>query len=518
MDKRRILCTLIAIGLLIGITQPVYQDSPDLIQASNRMAHISDTTVVDFSQNLLLSTEDDSYDHHVEVTMVISDNGTLFAGWKNSETHNGGGARVSFVKSSDGGETWSYPYHMPMFWQGVASRQSDPWMAWHDGVLYYAYLEFTDTGLSQITVANSHDYGTSWDTIQSTFGTGFADKETIAVSNDGIVYVAYDDIADNNSTIRLTRSLDDGDSFQAVSIIAESDPGNVAPYLAVNTANNVYVVWTYINETIGNLYLDTSFDQGLTFGEEEFINQDGNYAAWTTAGGRPAKITLPVMHFEQRPEQNDRMYLLWADMFDGAHDTFDVYLRYSDDYGETWSPRMLINPETEGDQWNPEMAIDSTGRLHIGYYDERDGFYRPYYRSLDFTGPESSTPELGPVIPIAGQNTSSIFTRPGEYFSIEVDEDDVLHVVWADGRNGEMDIYYARGTETQQTEPSSTTTDTTSTSTTTTTTVNGEPTDDFWSVVGPLAITTIQVGAVALLVVVVYVLMRRKPWLLEDQY
>jgi hypothetical protein len=517
VDTRRILCTLIAIGLLIGFTHTSVQISTDVIRAPARVANQSDIAIVDFTQNLLLSTDDSSYNHHVEVTMVISDNGTLFAGWKNSETHNGGGARVSFVKSSDGGETWSNPYHMPMFWQGVGSRQSDPWMAWHDGMLYYAYLEFTDTGLSQITVANSDDYGTSWDTVQSTFGAGFADKETIAVGNDGVVYVAYDDLVNGNSTIRLTRSLDDGASFEAASIIAESDPGNVAPYLAVNSLNDVYVAWTYINETVGDLYLDVSYDQGLTFGEEQFINEDGNFAAWTSWGERPAKITLPVIYFDQRPEQNERMYLLWADTFEGVHDTFDVYLRYSDDYGQTWSPRTLINPETEGDQWNPEMAIDSTGRLHIGYYDERDGFYRPYYRSLIFTGPGDSVPELGPVIPIAKQNTSSIFTRPGEYFSIEVDADDVPHVVWSDGRNGEMDIFYARGTQVQVTDTTTSTAYSDTTTTTTTTDGNGEP-GDFWSVVGPLTITSMQVGSIALLVAVIYVLMRRKPWLLEDQY
>jgi hypothetical protein len=512
-DTRKFLRTLIVIGLIIGFAQTALLTPADMTRSPAGAAYLSDDTIIGFTENLLLSTDDGSYEHHVEVTMVISDNGTLFAGWKNSETHNGGGARVSFVKSSDGGETWSFPYHMPMFWQDSTSRQSDPWMAWHDGTLYYAYLEFTDTE-SQITVAISRDYGISWDTIQSTFGSGFADKETIAVSNDGIVYVAYDDLVDGNSTIRLTRSINNGESFAAASVIAESDPGNVAPYLAVNSANDVYVVWTYLNETVRDLYLDASYDQGLTFGEEELINQDGNYAAWTTAGNRPAKITLPVIRFQQRLGQNDRMYLLWADWFDGAHDNFDVYLRYSDDYGETWSPRILINPETEGDQWNPEMAIDSTGRLHIGYYDERDEYYRPYYRSLVFTGPDGSIPEAGPVIPIAEQNTSSVFTRPGEYFSIQVDEHDVPHIVWADGRNGEMDIYYARGTQAQQTETSSTTTDTTST--TTTTGGNVEPTDGFWSNIGPIAITTLQIGALVLLVVVLYVLMRRKPWLLED--
>ena len=97
--------------------------------------------VSEFSSNILLSTDDSLYQHHVEVSMAISDNGTLFAGWKNSETHNGGGIRVSVTKSVDGGKTWTSPYNMPMFTSGITG-QSDPWLVWHDGTIYFAYLEY----------------------------------------------------------------------------------------------------------------------------------------------------------------------------------------------------------------------------------------------------------------------------------------------------------------------------------------------------------------------------------------
>ena len=53
--------------------------------------------ILGFSTNRLLSTNDNNYAHHVEVSMAISDEGTIFVGWKNSETHNGGGARVSGI-------------------------------------------------------------------------------------------------------------------------------------------------------------------------------------------------------------------------------------------------------------------------------------------------------------------------------------------------------------------------------------------------------------------------------------
>jgi len=43
------------------------------------------------------------------------------------------------------------------------------------------------------------------------------------------------------------------------------------------------------------------------------------------------------------------------------------------------------------------------------------------------------------------KGTLSIFARPGEYMSIQLDQYDIPHVVWSDGRNNEMDIYYAYG-------------------------------------------------------------------------
>ena len=63
--------------------------------------------ITEFSENVLLSTADSPYANHVEPTFAITDNGTLFAGWKNAETPTGGGARVSVVKSVDGGKTWT---------------------------------------------------------------------------------------------------------------------------------------------------------------------------------------------------------------------------------------------------------------------------------------------------------------------------------------------------------------------------------------------------------------------------
>jgi hypothetical protein len=400
--------------------------------------------IVAFSENVLLSTDDSTYPHHVEVSMAISDNGTIFAGWKNADTHNGPGIRVSVSKSVDGGVTWTAPYDMAMFTSGVTG-QSDPWMAWHDDSIYYAYLEYSIEGpeLSQITVARSDDYGSTWTPVTATHGDLDADKETMAISDDGTVYIAYSD-TDNiyglgESTLRLTRSSDGCLTFQEISTITELSRWHHGPYITLSNQGHVYLVWLWLDPKSlewGNLYMSRSLDQGATFEEWHLVNDDGNYS--TAASG---KFTIPVI----RVDESDRVYVLWADGFEYGPHTFDVYLRYSDDYGETWSDRFRVNPAAEGTQWNPEMAIDSSGRLHIVYYDEQEGYYRPYYRTVTFTGDERNIPVFGDPIAIANANTSSSFTRPGEYFSIQLDQDEIPHVAWSDGRNDEMDIYYAHG-------------------------------------------------------------------------
>ncbi|MFX1286675.1 MAG: sialidase family protein [Promethearchaeota archaeon] len=408
----------------------------------------NDSLITSFSENILLSTVDFPYSHHVEPTLAISEtDGTLFAGWKNAYSHNGPGVRVSFSKSTNG-KSWSEPFDMPMF-ENINTGQSDPWLVWHDDTLYYAYLEYSmDTNeLSQITVAKSTDSGETWRPVAASYGDGFADKETMTVSSNGTIYVTYDDINydKNCTTVRLTRSTDKGKTFHEIGVITDSisqPESHLGPYVITDSKNDVYVAWIWFsNEVWGDVYVVGSKDQGETFSEEIDINPESENATFeNTSDESPSQASLPVLKFDN----NNRLYALWAERFesDGA---WDVYMKYSDDYGLNWSERYQVNPDIAYDQWQPDMDIDSKNRCHIVWYDEHEDTFRPYYRLITF--PEDSTGEIsyGDPIAIASANTSSSFTRPGDYFTIRVDSNDIPHVVWTDGREGEMDIYYSHG-------------------------------------------------------------------------
>jgi hypothetical protein len=68
-----------------------------------------------------------------------------------------------------------------------------------------------------------------------------------------------------------------------------------------------------------------------------------------------------------------RLYLMWTDeQPNGSSDT-DIWLRYSDDAGTSWSTPTRVNDVTTNAQFLPRIAIDpTTGNLAIGWHDARN--------------------------------------------------------------------------------------------------------------------------------------------------
>jgi hypothetical protein len=68
-----------------------------------------------------------------------------------------------------------------------------------------------------------------------------------------------------------------------------------------------------------------------------------------------------------------RLYFVFTDApFAGSADT-DIYVLSSDDYGQTWSPRMRVNDDTgTNSQFLPHLSLDqSSGNVAVTWYDAR---------------------------------------------------------------------------------------------------------------------------------------------------
>jgi hypothetical protein len=70
-----------------------------------------------------------------------------------------------------------------------------------------------------------------------------------------------------------------------------------------------------------------------------------------------------------------RLYMAYIDRPDPDARPFDedVYLQFSDDHGQTWSPRQRVNDDGIGNsQFFPSLSVDPTnGKVLISWYDTR---------------------------------------------------------------------------------------------------------------------------------------------------
>lgn len=69
-----------------------------------------------------------------------------------------------------------------------------------------------------------------------------------------------------------------------------------------------------------------------------------------------------------------RAYLLFTDELPDESNNTDLFVRFSDDGGQTWSPRVRVNDDrTLNAQFNPRMSLDqTTGNVGVSWYDSRN--------------------------------------------------------------------------------------------------------------------------------------------------
>jgi len=117
------------------------------------------TAFVPFSPNVRVNSGNSTYAYQVEPTMKVNFQGRVFVGWKEAFTHDGGGQRVSFSSSADGGATWSPNVLMDL---AATTRQSDPWLSiTDDDRVFFTRLEFNSAAtVSGISVSNAPSFHT----------------------------------------------------------------------------------------------------------------------------------------------------------------------------------------------------------------------------------------------------------------------------------------------------------------------------------------------------------------------
>jgi len=97
-----------------------------------------------------------------------------------------------------------------------------------------------------------------------------------------------------------------------------------------------------------------------------------------------------------------------------------------------WTPAKRIT-WTSGESYRPDVAVDSSGHLHLVWYDKTPGNEEIYYKKSTNGGSSWTA------------NRRLTWNSGVSYWAdIAVDSSDYLHLVWADRTPGEFNIFYRK--------------------------------------------------------------------------
>ncbi|MFL6624662.1 MAG: sialidase family protein [Sulfurifustis sp.] len=162
------------------------------------------------------------------------------------------GGDILFVRSTDGGATFSEPLNLSnsIGGDGKGRINRDVWhngsldiVAGAGGAIYTAWTEYEGT----LWFARSTDGGESFTRPERIAGAGNvsfpARAPTLALGADGAIYVAWTVGDDVSADIRIAKSENGGGSFGDARVVARSRGYSDAPKLAVDADGIVHLVY-----------------------------------------------------------------------------------------------------------------------------------------------------------------------------------------------------------------------------------------------------------------------------------
>ncbi len=179
--------------------------------------------------------------------------------------------------------------------------------------------------------------------------------DSIHVAPDGVVHMAWIDGREGKkeSGTFATRSADHGRTVEKNLKVDESTCVCCRTSMTSSPDGTLYVAWRKIlpgdlRETV----VARSTDGGRTFTAPVIVGHD----RWVFPGcpHRPASVGT---------DRQGRLYVVWYT--EGSDETPSIYLAYSDDRGETFSPKQKLNLSKGTFPDHPQMAVDPDGRLII---------------------------------------------------------------------------------------------------------------------------------------------------------
>jgi hypothetical protein len=176
--------------------------------------------------------------------------------------------------------------------------------------------------------------------------------DSIRIGRDGAIHVAWIDGrgGKKSAATYVTRSNDHGTTFEKNTKIDDETCVCCRTSVAIAPDGAVYVAWRKMFGDIRETVVARSFDGGTTFSEPVVVGHDR--WVYPSCPHRPASLGV---------DGDGRVYVIWYT--EGEDETPAVYLAYSDDRAQTFSPKHQLNRSKGTFPDHPQLAVDRRGRV-----------------------------------------------------------------------------------------------------------------------------------------------------------
>ena len=319
----------------------------------------------------------------------------------------------------------------------AVDSQNNVHVVWHDFTDYDGSGTDTDIFYKYYNQATA-----SWTLTQviSTESTGGSAYPSIAIDSHDNVHVVWQDTTDyQGSGIDVDvfykyydRATSSWTSTQVVS--TESATNSDDPRIAIDSNDNLHVVWYDFTD-----YGGSGSDPDIFY---KIFSQETS--TWSVTQVVSSESTLASNFPAITVDSNDNVHVAWHDLTDysGAGVDYDIFYKYYTPATSTWSVTQVISTEGSSSSLYPSITSDNNNNIHIVWHDQADYNGAGTDSDIFYKYFDQATATWSSTIVVSTQSTSS------SYFSIvRTDNQDNVHFVWYDitnlnGAGTDTDVFH----------------------------------------------------------------------------